>query len=197
MDIVVIPMSDGVTLARKRPATLESLGHRGDTSCLTRKTRDAVRDRGRTGVGELLRRYWMPIAAVSELDQQPVVPVRILGEDLVLYKDGHGSYGLLERWCPHRRFDLAFGTIEECGLRCSYHGWRFNEAGACLEQPFEDAQNPSSTFKESTRTKAHRVQLFGGLIWAYLGPEPAPLLPDWAGFYTPGYTIVSFLQRAV
>jgi 5,5'-dehydrodivanillate O-demethylase oxygenase subunit len=147
-----------------------------------------------TAIGELLRRYWMPIAAVSELDQQPIAPVRILGEDLVLYKDGQGSYGLLDRWCPHRRFDLAYGTIEQCGLRCSYHGWRFDEAGRCLEQPFEDVQDRSSAFKERIRTRAYPVQVCGGLIWTYLGPEPAPLLPDWAGFYTPGYTIVSLVH---
>lgn len=147
-----------------------------------------------TKIGELLRRYWMPIAAVSELDQHPITPVRVLGEDLVLYRDQAGTYGLLDRWCPHRRFDLAYGTTEACGLRCSYHGWRFDEAGRCLEQPFEDTQSSSPTFRDNTRTASYPIQVSGGLIWAYLGPAPAPLLPDWAGFYIPGYTIVSFLH---
>jgi 5,5'-dehydrodivanillate O-demethylase len=120
--------------------------------------------------------------------------VRVLGEDLVLYRDRSGTFGLLDRWCPHRRFDLAYGTTEPCGIRCSYHGWRFNETGACLEQPFEDLQNPGAAFKEATRTAAYPVQALGGLVWGYLGPAPAPLLPDWAGFYTPGYTILSFLH---
>lgn len=154
-------------------------------------------------VGELLRRYWMPVAAESELETQRVVPVRILGEDLVLYKDRSGRYGLLDRRCPHRLFDLAYGITEECGLRCSYHGWRFDEAGQCVEQPFEDTQNVSSTFRDNTRITAYPVQVLGGLIWSYLGARdwasstqtrPLPLLPDWAGFYTPGYTIVSFLH---
>ena len=145
-------------------------------------------------IGELLRRYWLPIAGVSEFDQQPIAPVRILGEDLVLYKDGQGAYGLLDRWCPHRRFDLVYGMVEQCGLRCSYHGWRFDDAGRCLEQPFDDLQNPSSAAKARIRTKSYPVQVRAGLIWAYLGPAPAPLLPDWAGFYTPGYTVVSFVH---
>jgi 5,5'-dehydrodivanillate O-demethylase len=149
---------------------------------------------GGTRIGELLRRYWLPVAAVSELDERPVVPARVLGEDFVLYKDRSGTYGLLDRACPHRRFDLAYGTVEACGLRCSYHGWRFDETGACLEQPFEDQQNGGSTFRERTRTQSYPVQALGGLIWAYLGPQPAPLVPDWAGFYVPGYTIVSFLH---
>jgi 5,5'-dehydrodivanillate O-demethylase len=149
---------------------------------------------GGTAVGELLRRYWMPIAAVSEVDRQPILPVRVLGEDLILYRDRQGQYGLLDRWCPHRRFDLAYGTTEDCGIRCSYHGWRFDQAGACVEQPFEDVHDPASTFKTKVATRAYPVQAFGGLLWAYMGPAPAPLLPDWAGFYTPGYTIVSFLH---
>ncbi len=149
---------------------------------------------GGTAVGELMRRYWMPVAGASELDRQPVLPVRILGEDLVIYKDGQGRYGMLDRRCPHRGFDLAYGTIEDCGLRCSYHGWRFDECGACVEQPFEETQAGGSAFKEKIRTTCYPVQVLGGLVWAYLGPQPAPLLPDWAGFYVPGYTIVSFLH---
>lgn len=148
----------------------------------------------RTLVGELLRRYWMPIASVTELDEKPIRPVRLLGEDLVTYRDRSGRYGTIERWCPHRRFDLAYGTVEEAGLRCSYHGWRFDGSGACVEQPFEQACNPASTFHERIRTSAYRTQALGGLVWVYLGPEPVPLLPDWAGFYAPGYTVTSFVH---
>src|SRR5882724_12191994 len=105
-----------------------------------------------TPMGELLRRYWMPIAAVAELDDRPTKPVRLLGEDLVLYRDKSGTYGLLDRHCAHRQFDLSFGMIEEHGLRCSYHGWRYDESGRCLEQPFEETVNPGSTFKDKVRT---------------------------------------------
>lgn len=153
-----------------------------------------VQVRADTLVGDLLRRYWMPIAAVVELEDKPIMPIRLLGEDLVLYRDRSGTYGLLDRWCPHRRFDLSYGMVEDSGLRCSHHGWRFNESGRCLEQPFEEAANPDTTFKDRIRTTAYPVEEKAGLLWTYLGPEPAGLLPDWAGFYSPGYTVVSFLH---
>ena len=73
-----------------------------------------------TRMGELLRRYWMPIAGVAELDPTPIKPVRLLGEDLVLYRDKRGIYGLLDRHCAHRRADLSYGIVEDCGVRCQY-----------------------------------------------------------------------------
>ena len=145
-------------------------------------------------IGELLRRYWMPIAAAAELDERPVMPVEVLGERRVLYRDAQGAHGLLERWCPHRSFDLAFGMVEEHGLRCAHHGWRFDETGRCLEQPYEETVEPASTFKDRVRARAHPVQVKAGLVWAYLGPEPAPLVPDWAGFHSPGFTVAAFLH---
>jgi len=145
-------------------------------------------------LGELLRRYWMPIAAEVELEEKPIRPVRVLGEDLVLYKDEGGALGLVDRRCPHRRADLAHGTVEATGIRCSYHGWHFDGQGRCLAQPFEEAVRPDSTFKERVRIAAHPVVAKAGLVWAYLGPEPAPLLPDWAGFHAQGYTVVALLH---
>lgn len=147
-----------------------------------------------TPIGELLRRYWMPIAAVTELDKRPIMPVRVLAEDLVVCKTRDGTYAVLDRWCPHRRFDLAYGTIDACGLRCSHHGWLFDPSGACLEQPFEDACRPGSTFKDRVRITSYPAQAYGGLIWTYIGPQPSPLLPDWAGFHSPGFTITSFVH---
>lgn len=132
--------------------------------------------------GQLLRRYWHPVAAVGELDQSRTKPIQILDEELVLYHDGRGVYGLLQRHCPHRRADLSLGWVEECGLRCSYHGWKFDENGNCLEQPFDDTINPKSRFREHIRTTAYKVQEQAGLLWAYMGPEPAPLLPNWEPF---------------
>jgi 5,5'-dehydrodivanillate O-demethylase len=146
-----------------------------------------------TPIGELLRRYWMPIAAASELDERPIRPVRVLGEDFVVFKHD-GGHGLVGRRCPHRQFDLSFATVEERGIRCSFHGWLFDGEGRCLEQPLEQAVHPGSTFHDRVRTRAHPVQSKAGLLWAYLGPEPAPLIPDWAGFYSPGYTVVSLLH---
>lgn len=133
-------------------------------------------------MGDLMRRYWQPIAAVAELADNPVKPVRLFGEDLVLYQDLSGRYGLVERHCPHRSADLSYGMVEQCGLRCSYHGWRFDETGACREQPFEDTDAPEVGFRDRIRITAYPVEARAGLIWAYLGPSPAPLVPNWEPF---------------
>jgi 5,5'-dehydrodivanillate O-demethylase len=135
-----------------------------------------------TPMGELLRRYWHPIGAVAELDERPIKPVRLLGEDLVLYKDLSGQYGLVERQCAHRRADLSYGFVEDRGLRCSYHGWRFDHDGRCIEQPFEEMANPQSRAKDRIRLTAYPVEARRGLLWAYLGPQPAPLVPNWEPF---------------
>ena len=136
-----------------------------------------------TPMGGLLRRYWMPIAAVTEFDDKSIKPVRVLGEDLTLYKDLSGTYGLVDRQCAHRRADLAYGFVEQCGLRCNYHGWLYDEAGRCTEQPYEDIAAPQANFKDKIRITAYPVEVKAGLIWAYLGPEPRPLVPDWEPFH--------------
>ncbi|KAA3623729.1 MAG: aromatic ring-hydroxylating dioxygenase subunit alpha [Proteobacteria bacterium] len=145
-------------------------------------------------VGDLLRRYWMPVAAQSELDERPVLPVTLLGEELVLYRDGSGTLGLVDRWCPHRRFDLAYGFVEPRGLRCSYHGWRFDENGNCVEQPYEDVVLPGATSKDRVCIKHYPVRAAGGLVFAYLGPGPEPCVPDWAGLHVKGYTVVALMH---
>jgi 5,5'-dehydrodivanillate O-demethylase len=129
-----------------------------------------------TPLGNLLRRYWYPIARTPELDEEPVLAVTLLGENLALYRTEAGQLGLVAQRCPHRGASLAYGIPEEDGLRCPYHGWKFDRAGKCLEQP---AEPDDSTFKERVRIPAYPVQELGGLIWAYLGPEPVPLLPRW------------------
>src|ERR1700722_892674 len=135
-----------------------------------------------TPMGALLRRYWWPIAGASELDGVSTKPVRLLGEDLVLYKDIGGRYGLLDRHCCHRRADLSYGYVEQHGLRCNYHGWLYDEAGRCLEQPYDDLAHPEAHLKDQIRIKAYPVESLGGLLWAYLGPAPAPILPNWEFF---------------
>ncbi|MGH7073601.1 MAG: Rieske 2Fe-2S domain-containing protein [Stellaceae bacterium] len=136
-----------------------------------------------TKMGDLLRRYWMPIAGVSEFDGETrVKPVRLLGEDLVLYRDFTGTFGLLDRHCCHRRVDLSYGFVEDCGLRCNYHGWLYDEAGSCLAQPYEDMANAGANMKARIHIKSYPVRQHAGLVWAYLGPEPAPLLPNWEPF---------------
>ena len=132
-----------------------------------------------TPMGALMRRYWHPVAASAELDERPTKEVRILGEDLVLYKDRSGTLGLIDRVCAHRRVNLAYGIPEEHGLRCMYHGWMYDETGQCIEQPFEETVHPDGRFKEKVRLAGYPVEELAGLVFAYLGPAPAPLLPRW------------------
>lgn len=138
-----------------------------------------------TPMGEVLRRHWHPIAGVDELDRQPLKAVRLLGEDLVLFKDRGGRHGLVDRHCAHRRADLSLGFVEDEGVRCHYHGWQFNAAGACVAQPFEDAVDPSQALRAKASVRAYPVRALAGLLWAYLGPAPAPELPDWEPFHWP------------
>jgi 5,5'-dehydrodivanillate O-demethylase len=136
-----------------------------------------------TPMGELMRRYWQPIAAVAELKDNPVKPIRLLGEDLVLYRDEGGRLGLIEASCAHRRVNLLFGIPEERGLRCPYHGWLYDETGQCTEMPAEPAD---STFPSRVKITAYPVEKLGGLVFAYLGPQPAPLVPHWYPFVEEG-----------
>jgi 5,5'-dehydrodivanillate O-demethylase oxygenase subunit len=148
-----------------------------------------------TPMGGLLRRYWMPIAAISEFDDKSIKPVRVLGEDLALYKDLSGTFGLVDRQCAHRRADLAYGFVEQCGLRCNYHGWLYDEQGRCTEQPYEDVAAPQAHFKDKIRLTAYPVEAKAGLIWAYLGPEPRPLVPDWEPFnWKNGFVEIVFAE---
>ena len=132
-----------------------------------------------TPMGQLMRRYWHPIAATGELAERPTKQVRLLGEDLVLYQDKSGALGLIDRLCAHRRVDLSYGIPEEHGLRCMYHGWVYDETGQCIEQPFEETVHPDGRFKEKVKLAGYPVEELGGLIFAYMGPQPAPLLPRW------------------
>lgn len=145
---------------------------------LTREENETLTRVGRgTPAGEMLRRYWMPAAVAAELtDDKPIKAVRLLGEDLVIYRDKTGRYGLVGEQCPHRRASLAFGRVDEEGIRCPYHGWKFDGAGKCLEQP---AEPETGGFKDKITHTAYPVEKLGGLLWAYLGPEPRPLLPRW------------------
>jgi 5,5'-dehydrodivanillate O-demethylase oxygenase subunit len=125
-----------------------------------------------TRMGDLMRRYWHPISTTHDLDQDPVRPVRLLGEDLVLYRDAAGKLGLIGARCAHRGISMAYGIPQENGLRCAYHGWTYNQQGQVVDMPFEPACLP-------LKIPAYPVQELAGTVWAYLGPEPAPLLPRW------------------
>jgi 5,5'-dehydrodivanillate O-demethylase oxygenase subunit len=128
--------------------------------------------------GELLRRYWHVVAAASEItEEKPKKKLRVLGEDLVLYRDRSGKYGLIAEHCAHRGASLYYGFVEEDGIRCAYHGWKYDACGRCLEQPFE---SPEAGFKDKISQPAYPVEKLTGLLFAYLGPpEKKPLLPRW------------------
>ena len=128
-----------------------------------------------TPAGEMLRRYWHPIGFAAELKKRPV-KTRLLGEDLVLFRDDAGKLGLLTLRCAHRGTSLEFGHIEDGGLRCCYHGWLYAVDGRVMEQPGEP---PESNFRDRVRQRSYKAQELGGVIFAYLGPDPAPLLPRW------------------
>lgn len=147
-----------------------------------------------TRMGELMRRYWQPVAAVGELDEVGVKPIRLLGEDLAIYKDGNGAYGCLERHCAHRRADLSYGIVEQNGLRCNYHGWLYDETGQCIHQPFDDVAYPDARFKDKIKLQAYPVEARGGLLWVYMGPGPAPLVPDWDMYHRDGMIQLVFTE---
>jgi 5,5'-dehydrodivanillate O-demethylase oxygenase subunit len=127
-----------------------------------------------TPMGRLLRHYWFPIAASSEVPPGTSRAVRLLGEDLVVFRTLAGDLGLLEERCPHRGTSLARGSVDEAGIRCPYHGWQFATSGRCIDLPSEP---PGSCARDRAATTSYRVQELGGLVFAHLGAEPAPLLP--------------------
>jgi 5,5'-dehydrodivanillate O-demethylase len=125
--------------------------------------------------GQLFRRYWQPVAVVTELtDERPTRHIRLLGEDLVLFRDKRGRVGLIQDHCVHRGASLVYGRVEERGIACAYHGWLYDTQGSCLETPAEPA---NSMLCLTVKATAYPVQPHLGLYWAYLGPGSPPLLP--------------------
>jgi 5,5'-dehydrodivanillate O-demethylase len=155
-----------------------------------------------TPAGEMLRRYWWPVGFTEHVKENGrPVKVRLLGEDLVLFRDGAGRLGILGLHCSHRGTSLEFGRVEDKGIRCCYHGWLYDVSGRCLEQP---AEPEDSTFHERVQHPAHKAEEIGGFIFAYIGPEPAPLLPNYDLFLREdgerevgaGHDYCNWLQRA-
>ncbi len=140
--------------------------------------------------GEVLRRYWQPVALADELlSARPVVPVKIMGESLVLFRDNAGELGLIERQCPHRGADLCFGRREDNGLRCPFHGWHFDRQGQCVEQPGEPE---GSRMHERIKISAYPVVEKNGIVFAYLGPGEAPAFPNFDCFRAPDTHVFAF-----
>ena len=128
-----------------------------------------------TKMGRLLRRYWWPVGFSEELGSKPL-PVRLLGEDLVLFRQGDGTIGLTDRYCAHRRASLELGRVESNGIRCCYHGWLYGADGRCLDMPAEPAD---SKLKDEVRLASYATAEAGGLIFANLGPQPVSVLPPY------------------
>ena len=140
--------------------------------------------------GRLMRMYWQPAALVDELQgPRPVKPVKLFGEDLVLFRDEQDRYGLIERHCAHRGADLAFGRREHGGLRCAFHGWLFDVSGQCLETPAEPA---GSVLCKGIRQRAYPVVEKSGILWAYLGEGAPPAFPELDCFVAPNSHTFAF-----
>ncbi|MEW6454043.1 MAG: aromatic ring-hydroxylating dioxygenase subunit alpha [Pseudomonadota bacterium] len=136
-----------------------------------------------TPAGGLLRHYWQPAALVDELSNgRAVKPVKLLGESLVIFRDKQGRYGLIDRMCPHRGTDLAYGRLEDGGLRCSFHGWLFDRKGNCLETP---AEPEGSNLCANIKQKAYPIVEKNGILFAYMGPGEPPEFPHFDCFIAP------------
>jgi phthalate 4,5-dioxygenase len=143
-----------------------------------------------TPAGRLMRCYWQPAALVDELaGNRPVKPVRLLGENLVIFREPQGRYGLLARACPHRGTDLAYGRLEDGGLRCAFHGWLFDVDGRCLETP---AEPEGSVLCRNIRQTAYPVVEKSGILFAYLGPGAPPSFPQFDCFTAPASHTFAF-----
>src|SRR3984893_18493139 len=149
-------------------------------------------------MGDTMRRYWMPALLASELPGPDSDPVRVqlLGEKLVAFRDSGGTVGLVAENCPHRGASLFFGRNEEAGLRCVYHGWKFDADGACVDMPNEPAE---SDFRTKVKAVSYPTRERGGIIWVYMGtrtPENLPPLPDLEGNMLPDdQTGIGVFQR--
>jgi 5,5'-dehydrodivanillate O-demethylase len=132
-----------------------------------------------TPAGEMLRRYWWPVQFSEQIKDRPV-KVRLLGEDFVVFRMPSGELGMLDLLCCHRLTSLEYGRIEDKGIRCCYHAWLFDKDGRCLEQP---AERPDSNYKDKVRQGAYKVVDLAGFVFAYIGPLPAPALPNYDVLY--------------
>ncbi|HET6599337.1 MAG TPA: aromatic ring-hydroxylating dioxygenase subunit alpha [Burkholderiaceae bacterium] len=143
-----------------------------------------------TPAGKLLRRYWQPVALVDELaGPRPLRAVKLMGQDFVVFRDEQGRLGMLDRDCPHRGADLAFGRLEDGGLRCLLHGWLFDVKGKCLQTPAERA---GSRLASSIRQGAYPVVEKSGIVFAYIGPGEPPAFPAFDCFVAPETHVFAF-----
>jgi phthalate 4,5-dioxygenase oxygenase subunit len=148
-----------------------------------------------TLLGDLMRQYWVPALLSTEVPvpDSPPVRLRVLGEDLIGFRTTSGKVGIIQNSCPHRGASLFFGRNEDYGLRCVYHGWKFDETGACVDMPSEPAE---SNFKTKVKATAYPTRERNGVVWTYMGPrETPPSLPQYDFNETEGGHAVKFLRE--
>src|SRR6202790_3855426 len=127
-----------------------------------------------TPMGELLRRFWLPVLLSEELPEADGPPKKIvvMGEELLAFRDSRGVVGVIDQFCPHRGANLWFGRNEEGGIRCVYHGWKFDADGKCVDMPTETEE---SSYKDRVKITSYPTQEHAGIVWAYLGPKDLPV----------------------
>ena len=180
-------MRKGDQMATKKADFLNTTYSGYFHSVVQKEDEDLTRVGPGTPAGEYFRRFWHPIALAADIEDMPVA-IRILGEDLVLFRDKKGRLGLLELHCPHRGTSLEYGVIEEEGVRCCYHGWLIARDGKILETP---AEPPDSTYKDRFCQGAYPTHEFSGMIFAYMGPpEKTPPFPMLDTFKVPGTRLI-------
>ncbi len=153
-----------------------------------------------TPMGELFRRFWLPALLVAELPAPDAAPrrLRILGEDLVAFRDSAGRVGIVDAYCPHKLAPLYFGRNEECGLRCIYHGWKFDVRGQCVDIPNLPSTFNVAALKQKAAIKGYPVREAGGFVWIYMGPpEREPQMPqfEWTAVPPEQNHVARWLQR--
>src|SRR5580693_4385513 len=165
-----------ISTAARRPGILRSLTFWRVRSApreypmMTSEENDLLcRVEGDAPMGQLMRRHWIPACMSEEVAERDGTPIRVrlLGEDLVVFRDSEGRLGVLDEYCPHRRASLALGRNEECGLRCLYHGWKIDVEGNVVEMASEPAE---SSLVQKVKMKAYPAREAGGLVWTYMGP---------------------------
>ena len=145
-----------------------------------------------TPAGELLRRYWQPVALSSRITAGGApLAERVMGDDILIFRDEDGRLGVLAKRCAHRCADLSYGRVEAGGLRCVYHGWVFDVNGRCLETP---AEPPASTMKDRVRQRAYPCREAAGAVWAYFGPGDPPLFPTFPALADSAYVYATRWQ---
>ncbi len=149
-----------------------------------------TRVEGAAPAGKLLSSYWQPAALVEELDgPRPLKALRLMGRDLVLFRDEAGRLGLIDRDCPHRNADLAYGRLEDGGIRCPFHGWLFDVDGKCLDTP---AEPEGSRLCQNIRQRSYPVETRSGIVFAYLGEGEPPAFPAFDCFIAPDSHVFAF-----